>query len=98
MQFTRVTTAGTRAAQQPIPSAQATRLNSRALSTGLYVHQQADQVLANKEVHDSWEDKYAASLCGCPQCRHAYRRTLVYYAKLNARRSACADLRASGRT
>jgi hypothetical protein len=98
MQFTRVTTAGTRVAQQAVPNAQVARLTWQALRADLYIHQQADQILANKQIRDIWEDWCAAHLCGCPQCRHAYRMTLVSYAMLNARPLAYEGMSARGHT
>jgi hypothetical protein len=73
------------APHQVRPSAQVAKLGWRALRANLDIQEQADQVLAYKEVRDMREDRRAAHVCGCRQCQGAYRQTLAFYARLGLR-------------
>jgi hypothetical protein len=85
MHFTAESSGSSRAAYQVIPSAQVARLGWRVLSADLDIQEQADQVLAYKEVRDIRADRRAAQVCGCRHCQGAYRHTLVFYARLGLR-------------
>jgi hypothetical protein len=87
-----------RATYQVIPRAQVARLRWRALRAERYIHEQADQVLANKQIRDMREDWRAAQVCGCRQCRWAYRMTLAFYASLGLRPPAPEDVSTAGLT
>ncbi len=85
MKSTQVTTGGTQVAQRFV---QVSDLSQRALGAALQIHDQVDRVVADKEARDTWEAKHAARVCGCPQCRCAYRATLAFYATLGTGRPA----------
>jgi hypothetical protein len=85
MHFTRTTIGSREALYQAISNAQVARLGPRTLWTDVYIHQQADQILANKQARDMHVDWRAARGCGCVHCRRAYRRTLDFYASLGSR-------------
>jgi hypothetical protein len=85
MHFTGVISGSRGAAYQVIPRAQVARLGWQALRADLYIHEQADHLLANKQMRDLREDWRAAQGCGCRQCRRAYRLTLAFYASLGLR-------------
>jgi hypothetical protein len=98
MHFTGVISGGRGAAYRVIPSAQVARLGWQALRAEQYIHEQADQVLANKQIRDLGEDWRAAQVCGCRQCRRAYRMTLAFYASLGHRPPAPEDVSTAGLT
>jgi hypothetical protein len=98
MRFTRVSSGSRGAAYQVIPHAQVARLGWQALRADLYIHEQADQVLANKQIRDMCEDWRAAQGCGCRQCRRAYRLTLAFYVSLGLRPPAPEVVGTSGHT
>jgi hypothetical protein len=73
---------GTQVAQRFVRCEQVCDLSQPAFGAELQIHAQADRVVANKEARDTWETERAARVCGCPQCRSAYRATLDFYATL----------------
>ena len=89
MESTQVTTGGTQVAQRFVRCAQVYSLSQPALGADLQIHAQTDRVVANKEARDTWEAEQAARVCGCPQCRCAYRATLYFYATLGTVQPVC---------
>ena len=97
MEVTQVTTGSTQTAQKFVRCEQVSDLSRPALGADLPIHDQADRVVANKEACDMWEAEHAVRVCGCPQCRCAYRATLYFYATLGTgqparERSSAGDL------
>ena len=96
MRFTSITLDGTQAAYHFVPRVQLAGLGRRRLHADLHIHDQADMVVANKQARDTWEAKHAERVCGCPQCRGAYRETLAFYAALGTRQPARERVSATG--
>ena len=88
MRFTRATTDGTHAVQQIMCGEQAVGSGHPRLAGDLFIHVQADEVVRSKQARDMWQDKHAERTCGCPQCRRAYKGTLVFYANLGIEQPA----------
>ena len=82
MKSMQVTTGGTQVAQRYVRCEQVSDFSRPALSADLRIHDQADRVVAEKEACDRRKAEQAARVCGCPQCRCAYRATLNFYATL----------------
>jgi hypothetical protein len=85
---TQVITDGTHTIQQSLPSGQLAGTGQPAHDADRHIHDQADEVVANKQARDLWEARYAEHVCGCPQCRQAYKETLAFYAALGTRQPA----------
>jgi hypothetical protein len=82
MKSTQATTGGTQVDQRLVRSEHLSDRSRLALGVELPIPAQADRIVADKEARDTWEAEQAARMCGCPQCRCAYRATLDYYATL----------------
>jgi hypothetical protein len=69
-------------AQRFVRGERLSNISRPALGADLQIQDQADLVVVDKEARDTWEAELAARMCGCPQCRCAYRATLNFYATL----------------
>jgi hypothetical protein len=80
MAFTWVVISSRGGAYQLMPPAPVAGPGWWAPRTDLFIHDQVDRVLANKQIRDIRVNGGAARRCGCPHCRQAYRLTLAFYA------------------
>src|SRR5690348_5245640 len=97
MQFTSAFFSSRGAAHQVVPSAPVARPGLRLLRADLYIQQQADRALADKQARDLREARRTARECGCRQCQQAYRMVRAFYVALG-RPPAHVGLTTPGRT
>ncbi|HWE60162.1 MAG TPA: hypothetical protein VHB98_00475 [Chloroflexota bacterium] len=88
MRITQVTADGIQASRPLGRNAQVVGPGNPARSADLHIHEQVDQVVEAKQVRDTWQGEYAERVCGCSQCRRAYRGTLIFYARLGTEQPA----------
>jgi hypothetical protein len=93
---TQVITDGTHTIQQSLPSGQLAGTGQPAHDADRHIHDQADEVVANKQARDLWEAVYAERMCGCPRCRQGYKETLAFYGKLGTRKPPRERISAGG--
>ena len=98
MRFTRATNYGIDAVQQVMCGDQVVSSGHPTLGGDLYVQVQADEIVRSKQARDMWEGKHAERTCGCPQCRHTYKETLVFYANLGIEQPARERVRTGDHT
>jgi hypothetical protein len=93
---TQVLTEGTYAIHLTIRSEQVAGPGQPTVSADRHIHDQADEVVENKQARDMWEAVYAERVCGCPPCRQAYKETLAFYGTLGTRKPARERISAGG--